>query len=677
MVNSRKAALWLTVVILFLFIPCVAMGAADQTAPAVDLIAPWTPLEFQAGALKMWGRDYKFGNSVFPQGITANGEALLAGPISLVCREAGGQSPLAAQRVVPRLIRPAQVSLSSEVSCGANLRATVTVRVEYDGLMLYHIELNPHGRATLQELSLEIPFRDGVASFYHKYVMMNQDWGQQATYAIPQEQGTLWVSPFNPYIWIGDPNKGLLWFSESDNDWHNGSMPLRIVRDGHVVKFNVSFVSLPTELKSATAYEFGLQATPTRPLPDHWRSIRTVYTVPTAKELSPELSESNPKPDIAILWPLHKAEWPWGGFPRPADKDRTIALIQSLHQKGIKVLLYIQAEAMDENDLPEFQKNKKNWQYIPEILGGTTLRAFNPSTSWSQYFLDALQSFLATYDVDGLYLDNIYIYPDKNPAHVSEGTVYPIIALRDLVRKVYVLAKNKNSQNLVIIHMSSHNLMPVLSFSDVILDGEHVSARPWHCEKDEKYFFGDAISPLNLEEFQGEFYGRQWGPAPMYLSTLGYKGGCLETRGPSEYVLAYALVHGVLLWGRFADDMMSQVFKVYDEYAVNEATFIPYWQSGAYLETNAQSASSSPIKASVYLNEKEAPGRALLVVSNLGPTPESVSIKLHLGALGISKPPQVRVLTVGSTTEESDLAAEDGQIKLTLPSYSFRLVGIN
>ena len=241
-----------------------------------------------------------------------------------------------------------------------------------------------------------------------------------------------------------------------------------------MVKFIVSFINRPTQLDTVATYEFGLQATPTRPLPDHWRSIRTVYTVPTAKELSPDLSDSNPKPDIAIIWPSDKADWPYGGFPKPADKDRTIALLQTLHQKGIKVLLYIQAEAMDENNLPEFQQNKDKWQYIPELLGGTTLRAFNPTTSWSPYFLKALQEFLATYDVNGLYLDNIYIYPDRNRAHVPTGTVYPIVGLRDLVRNVYTLAKNKNPQNLVIIHMSSHNLMPVLSFSDVILDGEHV-----------------------------------------------------------------------------------------------------------------------------------------------------------------------------------------------------------
>jgi hypothetical protein len=219
--------------------------------------------------------------------------------------------------------------------------------------------------------------------------------------------------------------------------------------------------------------------------------------------------------------------------------------------------------------------------------------------------------------------------------------------------------------------------MPVLSFSDVILDGEHVAARPWHCEKDEKYFFGDSIFPLSLEEFQGEFYGRQWGPAPMYLSTVGYKEGCLATNGPSEYVLAYALVHGVLLWGRFADDMMSQVFKVYDDYAVNEASFIPYWQAGGYLETEVEGAASSQIKASIYLNRKEAQERALLIVSNLGPTSEDVGIKLHLDALGISKPPQLRVWTIGSTTQESNPTAEGGLIRLTLPSYSFKLVGIN
>jgi hypothetical protein len=452
-----------------------------------------------------------------------------------------------------------------------------------------------------------------------------------------------------------------------------------MVRQGQEVKFSISFVNQPTELSAGTHYEFGLQATPTRPLPDHWRSIRTVYTVPAAaKELSPDLSPENPKPDIAIIWPDYShADWPYGGFPKPADKDRTIAYIQSLHRQGIKVLLYLQAEAMDENNLPEYQENKKSWEYIPEVVGGTTLHAFSPATSWSQYFLDALRSFLATYDVDGLYLDNIYIYPDRNRAHVPEGTVYPMLALRDLVRKVYALTKEKNSRNLVIIHMSSHDLMPVLSFSDVILDGEHVAARPWHCEADDKYYFGDAILPLNLEEFQGEFYGRQWGPAPMYLSTVGYKDGCLSRQGPSEYVLAYALVHGVLLWGRFADDMMGQVFKIYDDYAVNEATFVPYWQAGAYLEPEVNDAHPSPIKASVYLNKREAPGRALLVVSNLGPAAEEVGIQLHLGALGINKPPQVRVWAIGSKTEESNSPVADGKIRLTLPAYSFRLIGVN
>jgi hypothetical protein len=337
---------------------------------------------------------------------------------------------------------------------------------------------------------------------------MNQDWGQQATSALPGDEGVVWVSPFLPNVWIGDPSEGLLWFSESANNWHGGSLPLKIVRQGDVVKFVVSFINLPTKLNGATTFEFGLQATPTRPLPANWRSIRTIYTAPAANELSPVLSKANPKPDLAIIWPNNKEDWPSGGFPKPRSEERTKAVIRSLHEQGIKVLLYIQAEAL-ESDRPEDKKRIEDWEYLPEVVGGSTLHAFSPATAWSSYFLNQLKEFLNTFDVDGLYLDNIYIYPDSNRAHTPVGTVYPILALRDLDRNVYTLAKSKNLQNLVIIHMSSHDLTPVISFSDVILDGEHISAKPWHCETKGKYALGDAIYPLNLEEFQGEFYGRQ------------------------------------------------------------------------------------------------------------------------------------------------------------------------
>ena len=163
----------------------------------------------------------------------------------------------------------------------------------------------------------------------------------------------------------------------------------------------------------------------------------------------------------------------------------------------------------------------------------------------------------------------------------------------------------------------------------------------------------------------------------MYLSTVGYKTGCLDTYGPSEYVLSYALVHDVLLWGRFTDDIMTRVYTVYDQFGVNDASFVPYWQSGKYVEVEVKGEPASQVKASVYMNKKQASNRTLLVVSNLGPAQEDVAIKLDFDALGYSKPPKVHVWTIDSATHESDETPEGGRITLNLPGYTFKLIGID
>lgn len=77
------------------------------------------------------------------------------------------------------------------------------------------------------------------------------------------------------------------------------------------------------------------------------------------------------------------------------------------------------------------------------------------------------------------------------------------------------MVKQKSSGNLTIVHISGHDLAPVISYSDVILDGEHVAAKPWTRQTYRKM--------LSMEEFQGEIAGWQWGPVPMFLSTHGYK----------------------------------------------------------------------------------------------------------------------------------------------------------
>jgi len=665
--KGSKLLMWVSAVVL---LTCTFSAAENRDTSPLPTLAPWTPMQYQAGTLRVWGREYGLQTSIFPNRIISNKVSLLSGPVSLVCRQGNTQLVATGRQVTTRLASPGEVDLASDLSFTEHLKASVTLHSEYDGLMVYHITLSPQRKVSLDELSLEIPFSGSTAAYFQKYILMNADWGQQSTHEIPKGQGLVWQSPFNPYIWVGNESEGLFWFSESDNGWRNGPAPLRLVRQGNVVKLVISFINVPTELSEKLDFEFGLQATPTRPLPAGWRSIRTIYTSPKRAGLSP----TEPKPDYTILWP-NKDDWKYFGFPEPKDEARMKAQIQSLHDQGIKVLVYVQAEAIAAN-VPEYEKNIAAWQYLPEVVDnfssdvlamGGAIHAVNPASGWADFFLDHLQNFLNTYDVDGLYLDNIYAYPDRNRLQYPSGTVYPILSFRSLVRKMYGLVKAKNSHNLFMIHMSAHNLMPVLSFSDVILDGEDIAARPWTCD--------DYSKMLNLEVFRGEIYGRQWGPAPMFLSTLGYKK-CLDTFQQSKYVLAYALLHGVLLWGEFKDDIVSSVYKIYDQFGVNNASYTPYWESGKYLRAAVNGKPAADIKVSLYLSNEQGRRRSLLIVSNLGRSSESVDIQLDFKALQLLEPQRVHIWSIDGTTHASDLTVQRGRITLIVPGYDFKLVGV-
>ncbi len=650
---------------------------AKATCKTLPVPAPWTPVTYQSNTLEVWGRRYVLRSSIFPQEIASRGLPLLDGPIRFICRLGNGRFIASGKGATKQPSSPGSINLSESLSFNQNIRASVTLHASYDGLLVYHIQVNSRPGVVINSLSLEIPFRADIASYFQKYILMNQDWGKQATHAIPSRRGLVWQSPFNPYIWIGNQNEGLLWFCQSAAEWRTASSPLRFVRSEHALKFVISLINVPTSISHGLHFDFGLQATPTRPLPLNWRSLGIVKTWPSRNAVSAAAFRTNPEPGIVILWP-DKEDWKWFGFPEPRDPQRMKALIRSFHAEGIKVLAYVQAEAMASN-LPAYRANIAAWQYLPQVVDsfspdvlamGGPIHAVNPASGWAEFFLKHLQQFLNTYDVDGLYLDNIYLYPDANRRQVPAGIVYPVLGLRNLLQSVYRMVKQRNSHDIVIMHISGHDLTPVISYSDVILDGEHVASRPWTCQT---YW-----NMLSLEEFQGEFAGWQWGPAPMYLSTLGYKKGCLDSYQPSDDVLAYALVHGDLLWGRFEDNMLARVYQLYKTFGVADAQFVPYWNASRYVHLEqAGPASNREVKASLYLARSQSSRQALLVVANLGPGNRTVGIKLNLDAADITHAHRATIWWFDAQTHEFGEDLRAGAFRLSVPQYSFRLVEIN
>ena len=95
--------------------------------------------------------------------------------------------------------------------------------------------------------------------------------------SLPEGDGTVWKSPFKTLVWMGNYEKGFLWFCESEKNWsplERNQRPnaLTISRMGNEVILEVSPVTQSTIISSPTTYTFGFFATPVRPETKGWRS---------------------------------------------------------------------------------------------------------------------------------------------------------------------------------------------------------------------------------------------------------------------------------------------------------------------------------------------------------------------------------------------------------------------
>lgn len=277
-------------------------GISDEVLP------PWTPLRVTVRqgdeargrrthlspeplitlSVNCWGRSYDFSDGPFPVAVETAGKPVLGAPIRVVARAQGrevqwdGEGPRLQQET------PARVALTTDLS-GDDLRLSVQTAIEYDGMIRVDWQLEPQRPLLLEELAVEIPLRAEHARYLYHYPGR---WGESYNARALMEEG--FAASFRPFIWLGDEERGLTWFSESDENWFaaDPDRVTEIVREGDTVVLRLRLVSTPIELTPGSAdketlrqtaspstnptanrqsqianlrYTFGLQATPVKP----------------------------------------------------------------------------------------------------------------------------------------------------------------------------------------------------------------------------------------------------------------------------------------------------------------------------------------------------------------------------------------------------------------------------
>jgi hypothetical protein len=244
---------------------------------------------------------------------------------------------------------------------------------------------------------------------------------------------------------------------------------------------------------------------------------------------------------------------------------------------------------------------------------------------------------------------------------------YNILGTREIAKRIYVMMKTVNPDALILNHMSEEPAMPVMSFVDMMVDGE------LYCKQvaeDKSYY--NAFSPA---WFRAEFMSRQWGPSLAFIPQFKrgsklYNPSTMKfwdtpaAQKPLNHFIGYILVHDTKCWPNFGVSM-DKVWAIQDQFGWDDKLkFIPYWDKNSPV-TVAQ-PQSKLIMASTYTR----PGKAMIIVLNDTDKDEIIELKLDKARVVPGNP----TLTAKDATADKALEIKNSILKVSVPNREFRII---
>ena len=658
-----------------------AVGMTDEVLP------PWTPIEVrQAGRalnIACWGRTYELGPRVFPVQIVSAGQELLAGPVRLDVEVAGETLSWTDASVKVTRATDAEVDLAGRVEAG-NIAVAVKARMEFDGMVWFDVELQPASPVEITRFALVMPIENDRAVFRHSGVGWSQYNGRLGT----AEGWEEFTRPDYPtyYMWIGDEDRGLTWFTESRTGWRlaEPKQAVHLARTGTELVWTVNIINLPTRLASPLKVGFGLQATPMKPMPKGYRTWACG-----------DIQYADGKYNISQIWP-NSGYWKYVGYPEAA-KDPTLFKehVDKIQKRGKMAAPMIFLRCLAE-DSPEYLSYGEDW-CVPGGGGYRGWAGFEHGITavcpacreWQDFVAYRIQRYMTEYGLDGLYFDLSWPGNCDNQRHGCSGGV-AIRGWREMYKRIYATLKALERPTCMIVHCSEMFCTPMLSFSDMMVVGEEYVSAP--DGKTGKFVVGRIApgrphldvtvgrenEPHNfLDAYRTLSTGRQLGVAPCWLS------GLADTDDEeAEAMRAVLLLHDAPgIWysnERSREEILAdEVHEVLTAFGANEddTKFLPYWDNQAFVEVDFACAGEprviqagyAPVLVSAYTRGS---GATLLVVGNISRTDGRTTLRLDLGALGLDKTDRLPV----DAFSGARVAGEASRFTLELKARDFRLI---
>lgn len=637
---------------------------------------PFLPVSVESKQLshtvRVLEREYTFGPNGLLHSVKAQGVELLASPMRIVCVEDGGAAEWDldyANNESESFIQKRDDSCA--VICGAmqSERFIVDTRneVSFDGTVDIDLKFMTRGKTVAQvfgladvkpllfkldKLWLEIPLKKEIATMYHMYPngpmkvadsVIQPKSDMSGCGKLPEQSVAL---PFKPFLWLGNEDRGLGWYAESDRYWQpaetdrtmevvqeEDTVVLRIrLLDSHPENWTAKYENGAYEGYTPIAFHFGFAATPVKTYPKQ-PYIHNALHIDCGSKIKGNYGEFMSQENrfdrlvekgVTTLILHEKWNKSQNWFELSEFTGNQLKYIcDECHKRGIKVLTYFgyefssMAEAWNQMEqIAVMDKNGKpagGWWRVPFQRAHVVCYR----SDYARYFLEGIEKIMDTYHTDGVYLDGTALpqrcynvnhgcgwYDRQGNLHGS----YPVHAVREVFRALYEIVSSRGGQ----INLHSSILM-----NYTVLPYVH---QTWYGEDVQFAVIKGTTEDVDLDYFRAQYCGRNMGVPSEFIV---YENKDLWTY---ENALASCLIHGVLPRPNDINrplDVMSKIWKIFDSFPIEKAQWCPYWSNGAEV-------SDEKVKVSYYGYTTLRGKRQLLVfVANTSAQRwEQVSIKL-------------------------------------------------
>ncbi len=659
------------------------------------LMRPWTPLRVEeigergqfVGGLRSpragagqyrataWGREFTLDSLGLPLQITAlqeeptvggEIEPLLAAPVRLEATGAKDEV-LTPKRIRTSLTERAPHDIRWETAADyGDARISNAVRLELDGTLFHTLTIQPVGDTPVKvdALRLVIPLRSEMAKRYHLttnnmrelkrngWLPENETgrlWGSSdywnAGGRLPRPRwgeavGSGWTAPgrhrrfgsFIPYIWIGDEDRGLAWWSWTDRDWEIApeADALELARVGDAVELRVNLFQKPVVLDAPRTIVYAITPTPSRPRPPNWRH----WIAHTNGRMAPSLwargcMDVAPKPEyvaaVRASDPLHA---------NPAAKTSRHFHYTDFRSQaaGTPEWEYFKgtwSPGMSGNPPAEHQAQvafiqpdqfKEYFSHDPRMYASALGIPTGSNLDYRAHLLDFLVSECGW---NGIYQDDTYQWLMVWPLHgkgynLPDGTTQAEYATdwwRESMRRHHAVFERHGVVFPAIVqHTTGAVFLSAMGYATIQYGGEWTNRDPNGPR--------DWLEKYDPDILRAESMGRQyglvptWHPSQMTISSV-------STDRPAEYRRAQGslLLHDIWRFGTHGAAIPGERERMAWATDGLDLRFHPYWAKDAVVATD-----SPQVLASAYHCADN--GETLLAVVNYGEEPCEVTVSL-------------------------------------------------